>query len=73
LVCGLTQLAAHLMKQHSRELDRYCTNPVIAVLAALDAFFFQPNTANKADLAERWLENVELWIARDAEPNRGVS
>ena len=48
---GLTQLAAHLMQRPPRDLHRYCTNHVIAELADLAAFFFQPNTANKADIA----------------------
>ena len=35
-------------------------------------FIVHPATANKADLSVRCLENVELWIAQDAEPKRGA-
>ena len=30
-------------------------------------------SATKCDSLERWMENVELWLARYAEPKSGVS
>ena len=66
LACGLTQLAAHLDQRPPRELIRYCTKPNNAELADLVAFLFQPNTENKAHIAEQWFENVWLYIVRNA-------
>ena len=60
LAMGLTQLAAHVVSHHPRGLHRYCSNAVIWEIADLAYFIFYPATANKADLSERWLENVEL-------------
>ena len=68
---GLTLLAAHVVSRPLRGLHRYCSNAVILEIADLAYFIFYPATANKADLAERWLD-VELWISRDSEPKRGA-
>jgi len=44
---------------------RYCSNAVIGDLVSFIATIFQPTALNRHDPAQRWRENVELWIARD--------
>ena len=58
LAMGLNQLATHVVSHPPRGLHRYCSNAVIWEIADLAYFIFYPATANKADIAERWLENV---------------
>ena len=44
---------------------RYCDNQRIAELLRLGCAFAHPELSNRCDLAERWWENAQLWLARD--------
>ena len=53
---------------------RYCGNVNIAAQLRLGCAFAHPHVANKCDLLERWWENAQLWLARDAgERKIGIS
>ena len=61
---GLTQLAAYVQPDPPEQF-RYCSNAVIIELVSYVATVFEPTALNLHDPAQRWRENVELWIARD--------
>ena len=53
---------------------RYCNNACIAAQLAVGCHFADPQLANRCDLAERWWENAQLWLARDdGEQKQGMS
>jgi hypothetical protein len=72
LSLGLLQVAAALTDE-PRGYTRYANNGVLAELVAIATSLAHPMSATKCDSLERWMENVELWLARDAEPKSGVS
>ena len=64
LAGGCTQLAEYVQEEPSTEY-LYCNNAVIVDLVAFIGDIFQPSVLKLHNPAQRWRENVELWIARD--------
>ena len=73
LADGLAQLAAHVVDDEESRGYRVVTNNVVAQIAERALLMVQPTTANLYDIADRWLENVELWLAHDAQPKHGCN
>jgi len=64
LAWGLTQLASYVQAEPPAQF-RYCRTAVIVELVSFIATIFQHTALNLHDPAQRWRQNVELWIARD--------
>ena len=67
---GLLIISTYLdPAERSHELAheyRYCSNCVIAKLVDFAIQIVRPSCANRCDLLDRWSENAQLWVARDA-------
>jgi len=68
---GIVQLAVHADVEPYRRY-RYCHNGVIQELMGWGAEIADPRVTNQCDCAKRWIENIQLWTARDAPTKPGV-